>query len=106
MIGSLKPDLILTLTGVNRDSGKVTREAVFNGIGKFKVNNKILYPIISNLRVFKTEVEMEVLRYTNRISSEAHKEVMKNIRPGMKEYQMESLFRHYCYYNGGARHVR
>lgn len=96
---------LLTLTGLNTDSDKMTREAAFDGISNFKVNNKLLHPIISELRVFKTPLEIEVLRYTNKISSEAHKEVMKHIRPGMKEYQLESLFQHYVYARGGCRHV-
>ncbi|MCJ8733054.1 hypothetical protein PDJAM_G00218570 [Pangasius djambal] len=50
-------------------------------------------------------MELEVLRYTNRISSEAHKEIMKHVKPGHKEYEMESLFRHYCYARGGIRHT-
>ncbi|XP_036131355.1 xaa-Pro dipeptidase isoform X2 [Molossus molossus] len=55
-------------------------------------------------RVFKTDMELEVLRYTNRISSEAHREVMKAVKVGMKEYELESLFEHYCYSRGGMRH--
>lgn len=42
-------------------------------------------------------MELEVLRYTNKISSEAHREVMKAVKVGMKEYELESLFEHYCY---------
>uniref|UniRef100_A0AAR2K9H1 Xaa-Pro dipeptidase n=1 Tax=Pygocentrus nattereri TaxID=42514 RepID=A0AAR2K9H1_PYGNA len=76
--------------GVNTDSGSVTREASFEGISR---------------RLLKTDMELEVLRYTNRISSEAHKEVMKHVSAGQKEYEMESLFRHYCYSQGGMRHT-
>uniref|UniRef100_A0A673GRV0 Xaa-Pro dipeptidase n=1 Tax=Sinocyclocheilus rhinocerous TaxID=307959 RepID=A0A673GRV0_9TELE len=57
------------------------------------------------VRLLKTDMELEVLRYTNRISSEAHKEVMKRVKPGVKEYEMESLFQHYCYARGGMRHT-
>ncbi|TKS69770.1 Xaa-Pro dipeptidase [Collichthys lucidus] len=57
-------------------------------------------------RLLKTDMELEVLRYTNRISSEAHKMVMKHVKPGLKEYEMESLFQHYCNTKGGMRHVR
>uniref|UniRef100_A0A8C7ZXU7 Xaa-Pro dipeptidase n=1 Tax=Oryzias sinensis TaxID=183150 RepID=A0A8C7ZXU7_9TELE len=56
-------------------------------------------------RLLKTDMELEVLRYTNRISSEAHKMIMKNVKPGQKEYEMESLFQHYCYTKGGMRHT-
>uniref|UniRef100_A0A3B3ZW71 Xaa-Pro dipeptidase n=1 Tax=Periophthalmus magnuspinnatus TaxID=409849 RepID=A0A3B3ZW71_9GOBI len=76
--------------GVNTDSGSTTREASFCGI---------------NSRLLKTDMELEVLRYTNRISSEGHKMVMKNVKPGKMEYEMESLFQHYCYTKGGMRHT-
>ncbi|KAG8193287.1 hypothetical protein JTE90_003774 [Oedothorax gibbosus] len=104
VLASLQPELLLTLHGKNTDSGKDTHEAVFAGIGKFRVDNKALYPVITECRVFKTAAELEVLRYINRISSEAHKEVMRRIRLGMKEYQLESIFNHFCYFMGGARH--
>lgn len=54
--------------------------------------------------MIKTEPELEVLRYVNKISSEAHKLVMTKVRPGMFEYQAEAIFQHYCYYAGGCRH--
>ncbi|XP_064486588.1 xaa-Pro dipeptidase-like [Ornithodoros turicata] len=96
--------VLLTLRGRSSDSGKMSTEATFSGIENFKVNSSVLFEVIAECRVFKTPLELDVLRYTNRISSEAHKEVMRRIRPGMKEYQLESIFQHYCYYNGGARH--
>uniref|UniRef100_A0A2R8ME09 Xaa-Pro dipeptidase n=1 Tax=Callithrix jacchus TaxID=9483 RepID=A0A2R8ME09_CALJA len=104
VLTSRKPSVLLTLRGVNTDSGSICREASFEGISKFKVNNTILHPEIVECRVFKTDMELEVLRYTNKISSEAHCEVMKAIKVGMKEYELESLFEHYCYSRGGMRH--
>lgn len=46
---------------------------------------------------------IQILRYANKIASKAHVEVIKSIKPGMSEYQLESIFRHYCYYHGGMR---
>uniref|UniRef100_A0A4W3JYF4 Peptidase D n=1 Tax=Callorhinchus milii TaxID=7868 RepID=A0A4W3JYF4_CALMI len=77
----------------------------FPSLLRFSVNNTVLYPDMVECRVIKTDLEMEILRYTNRISSEAHKEVMKAVRVGMKEYELESLFEHYCYKRGGMRHT-
>uniref|UniRef100_A0AAZ3REY7 Peptidase M24 domain-containing protein n=1 Tax=Oncorhynchus tshawytscha TaxID=74940 RepID=A0AAZ3REY7_ONCTS len=93
------------LRGQNTDSGSTCREASFEGISQFQVNNTLLHPVIVECRLTKTDMELEVLRYTNRISSEAHKEIMKHVRPGQKEYEMESLFQHYCYSHGGMRHT-
>ncbi|XP_013417625.1 xaa-Pro dipeptidase-like [Lingula anatina] len=103
VLKNMNPSKLLILRGLNTDSGKHCREAAFDGIGDFTVDNKLLHPEIMECRVIKTDMELEVLRYVNRISSEAHKEVMKSIRPGMYEYQMESAFQHYCYVNGGMR---
>uniref|UniRef100_A0A5G2QM19 Xaa-Pro dipeptidase n=1 Tax=Sus scrofa TaxID=9823 RepID=A0A5G2QM19_PIG len=89
VLTSRSPSVLLTLRGVNTDSGSVCREASFEGISKFNVNNTILHPEIVECRVFKTDMELEVLRYTNKISSEAHREVMKAVKVGMKEYEME-----------------
>lgn len=105
VLAKQNPSHLLTLRGVNTDSGSTCREASFEGISQFTVNNTLLHPVIVDCRLLKTDMELEVLRYTNRISSEAHKEVMKHVRPGQKEYEMESLFQHYCYSRGGMRHV-
>lgn len=67
-------------------------------------------PVASHLashvisRVIKTPRELTVLRYVNQVSSAAHCEIMKSIKPGIKEWEMESLFQHYCYAKGGMRH--
>ncbi|CAI9735188.1 xaa-Pro dipeptidase-like [Octopus vulgaris] len=100
-----KPSLLLTLYGLNTDSGNKSTPAAFNGINKFKVNDELLHPEISECRVFKSDYELDLLRYTNKVSSAAHREVMRQIRPGMYEYQLESIFRHFCSYYGGGRHL-
>lgn len=104
MVSGGKPTL-LTLLGTNTDSGKTTRTAAFDGISEFQTDSKVLHPIISELRVIKTEEELKVLRYVSGVSSAAHMQVMRHIKPGMKEYQCESKFLHEVYHNGGCRNV-
>jgi len=97
--------VIYTLYGLNTDSKNWAKPATFPGINKYRVDQERLFPLIVECRVFKTEEELKVLRYVNRISSEAHKEVMRKCRPGMMEYQLESIFLNYVYSEGGCRHV-
>lgn len=100
-----KPSFLLTLYGLNSDSGNYSKEATFDGIENFKINNQILHPQISECRVFKSNLELEVIKYANKMSSEAHKEVMQNVKPGLYEFQLESIFQDYCYRFGGMRHM-
>lgn len=46
-------------------------------------------------------MELEVLCYINKIFSEVYCEVMKVVKVGMKEYELESFFEYYCYFWGG-----
>ncbi|XP_035011910.2 xaa-Pro dipeptidase [Hippoglossus stenolepis] len=73
VLSKLTPAVLLTLRGQNTDSGSICREASFEGISGFQVNNTLLHPVIVECRLIKNDMELEVLRYTNRISSEAHK---------------------------------
>ena len=54
-------------------------------------------------RVIKSDAEVALLQRVNDIASDAHMEVMRGAKPGMFEFQLESLFLHHCYYNGGCR---
>lgn len=99
------PSELLTLKGINTDSGNTTFEADFEGIEKFKVNNQVLHPEIAELRVLKTDYELEVMTYVAGVSSAAHRRVMRMAKPGIKEFQCESDFLQYTYSVGGCRHV-
>ena len=81
--------VLYTLKGENSDSGASAREAAFDGVDRFRVDNGRLFPILANLRVIKTPEEIEVLRYAATASSAAHKAVMRQVRPGVKEYQAQ-----------------
>ncbi|XP_075216119.1 dipeptidase C isoform X2 [Lycorma delicatula] len=75
---------------------------IVNGFRSLEYCSEGIYKALES-RVIKTPEEIEVIRYTNKISSEAHKVVMQKIHPGMYEYQGEAIFLEYCYYVGGAR---
>jgi len=96
---------ILILHGLNTDSENIMEGASFPGIDKFTVDKDILFPILSQARVIKTQKEIELMRYVCKISAEAHVLVMKSAKAGMMEYEMESLFRHHVYSKGGCRQV-
>jgi len=96
---------VYLLEGVNSDSGNSASPAAFAGDGAFERDRAALFPAIADLRSRKTGAEVEVLRYVNWVSSMAHAEVLRAARPGMMEYQLESLFMHHTYTHGGCRHV-
>lgn len=99
------PSLILTLSGHNTDSDLNAVPATFKGIDKYRQNCDILFPVIAECRVIKSAKEIEVLRYVAKVSSDAHKKVMKFVKPGVSEYQGESEFLHHSYSVGGCRHA-
>jgi len=47
--------------------------------------------IVHEMRVFKSEAEIELMQRAADIAAEAHVEAMKAVRPGMKEYEVEAL---------------
>ena len=47
--------------------------------------------IVHEMRVFKSEDEIELMQKAADIAAEAHVEAMKAVRPGMKEYEVEAL---------------
>lgn len=97
---------ILLLQGPNSDSGITYEPPTFENaaLSAFE-NHSILFPILADCRVIKSEAECLLVQHATEVSSFAHVYVMRNIQSGMMEYQAESLFRHYCYFNYGCRLV-
>ncbi|XGW19455.1 hypothetical protein V3C99_003365 [Haemonchus contortus] len=96
---------VLLLRAENSDSGNILEPPSFPGKELFDVDTNKLYPVMAELRVLKTDRELEVMRYASKIASEAHRATMKAVRANLYEYQMESVFRHTSYYHGGCRHL-
>ncbi|KAK7251484.1 hypothetical protein RIF29_34731 [Crotalaria pallida] len=96
--------LLFLLHGLNTDSNNFSKPADFEGIDMFDKDLTTLHPILAECRVIKTDLEIALIQYANDISSEAHVEVMRKAKVGMKEYQLESMFLHHTYMYGGCRH--
>jgi Xaa-Pro dipeptidase len=100
---ALRPEVLLLLQGRNTDSDLVARPAAFPGLEGFRTDLTTLHPHLVECRVHKSDDELGLLRYVNQVSSAAHAEVMRKIRAGMMEYQMEAHFLHDVYARGGCR---
>jgi Xaa-Pro dipeptidase len=100
------PQKLLLLQGTNSDSGLTYQPpAITNPILQRQVDTSLLFPILAECRVIKSQAELELLQAVAQVSSYAHAYVMRNTKPGMMEYQCESLFHFYSYYNYGCRLV-
>eukprot|EP00735_Rhodelphis_limneticus_P006160 TRINITY_DN18530_c0_g1::TRINITY_DN18530_c0_g1_i1::g.2806::m.2806 TRINITY_DN18530_c0_g1::TRINITY_DN18530_c0_g1_i1::g.2806 ORF type:complete len:519 (+),score=143.85,sp/P12955/PEPD_HUMAN/48.87/2e-157,Peptidase_M24/PF00557.19/9.5e-54,AMP_N/PF05195.11/4.9e-32,DUF3793/PF12672.2/0.22 TRINITY_DN18530_c0_g1_i1:75-1559(+) len=97
VLEELKPNKVHVLFGENSDSGHPVCTAKFDGMDKFDIEKSRLYVDISNCRAFKSELELKVMRFCAKVSSDAHVTVMQSVKPGMKEYECASLFKHYVY---------
>lgn len=95
---------ILLMRGVNSDSGNEYKPPSFESKG-IVCDEKILFPILAECRVQKSQKELDLIRYCTEITSLGHVWTMQKMKPGMMEYQGESLFRHFIYFNYGSRHV-
>ncbi|XP_037474724.1 xaa-Pro dipeptidase-like [Triticum dicoccoides] len=95
--------LLFLLHGRNTDSGNYSRPASFEGMDKFDTDLTTLHPILTECRVTKSDMELALIQHANDVSSEAHVEVMRRIKPGMTENQLESIFRFHASMHEGCR---
>jgi Xaa-Pro dipeptidase len=94
------PERIQIIGTPNPNTKKTLPEPTFDGIEKFRhlIRRDILYHKISDCRVIKTKLEIEHLKKLNDISSQAHIQLMQECHVGMTEFQLQSIFNHYCLY--------
>lgn len=58
---------------------------------------------LHDMRLYKSRSEIALMRRAAKISAAAHKRLMRECRPGLKEYELEGAFLHHCH-QSGARH--
>lgn len=94
-------EVIYILSGTNANSGLPVISAQLNFTGDYEYLNKRLcyddhvYMALCECRMIKTYSEQELLRYIGQITADAHREMMKTIKPGMNEREMENCFMNY-----------
>ena len=60
----------------------------------------MLDPLLHEMRLFKSEAEIELMREAGRISAQAHVRAMQACRPGLFEYQLEAEISHHFAMHG------
>jgi len=58
--------------------------------------------ILHEMRVIKSEAEIEIMQSAADIAADAHVEAMKSVRPGMKEYEVEAMLEAYFRKHGAS----
>ena len=66
----------------------------------FNINIKNVHNLIGKLRLIKTTEEVDRIKKAISITIEGVKELMKNSKPGIKEYELEAYFDFVCKKNG------
>eukprot|EP00347_Sterkiella_histriomuscorum_P002367 403368429 len=82
--------------GVNSDSDMPTQlpdEKLTEGQ---TLDKTTIYPILADTRVTKTDQEIDVMRWATSITVEGHIEFLRKCKVGMRESQIESIFKAYC----------
>ena len=97
---------ILLMSGLNTDSGKTSQAPTLpKSLQPFADSTDLLHNLLAECRVVKSPQERQLMRHVTELTSLAHVYTMSRTQPGMMEYQSESLFKHYAYYNFGSRHL-
>jgi len=81
--------------GVNSDSKLKTDLPHEKYLGSHTVNRTTMHDILVYSRVIKNDEEVMAMRWASQITAEAHVNVMRHVRPKMKECQLESFFNFY-----------
>lgn len=101
--------VIYLLSGTNENSGNPVFTAELKFVGELAYLNKRLnydryiYMVLADTRSIKTEKEKDLLRYIGKISNASHMNLMKKMKPGMYERDMENLFMTYLSENYRTR---
>lgn len=71
-------------------------EALFHNARERGANFEVMSPVplVLSLREIKSDSEIILLKTAINVTAEAHKEAMRSIKPGIKEYQLQAVIEH------------
>ena len=94
-------DLIYLLEGENEYTGKGQLDSQLDLKGDLSYlcerikHESLIYEVLCETRCIKADYEKELLEFIGKITNDAHLEIMKNIRPGLYERDLENVFLNY-----------
>ena len=98
---------LFVLSGVNTDSGNAVPSPSFpfssNEIHQHIDSSPLLFHVLSEIRVTKSNMEIALMRYCALAASQAHVAVMRTAKPGIMEYELEAWFLYNIYAKYGCR---
>ena len=102
-LADFNPTCIYLNKGVNTDSGTTVPSSWLDiaEIKQYKIDEAKLYEAFVRSRSVKLPEEIEIMRRVIRASSEAHVEILKLCKPGMKEFSLAGIFRSHISTNYG-----
>jgi len=88
------PNVIYVMDGaVSPYSGVGPLTPEFSWFTDVEINRGALYHVVNETRVKKSPEEIDLMRNAAKIGCDAHKFVMKNIKPGQNEVHVQTMFR-------------
>lgn len=98
---------LFVLSGVNTDSGNAVSPPTFpftsSDLDQRIDSSTILFSEHSEVRVIKSDMEINLMRYCALAASQAHVAVMRTAKPGIMEYELEAWFLFNIYAEHGCR---
>lgn len=78
--------------GMNSDSKLMTWIPDARYLDGLSVDRETMHDILAESRVVKNDEELLAMRWASQITAESHCNVLRNVKPGMRESQIESFF--------------
>jgi len=100
---TLNPSNIYFAYGKDKNSGLYPDIPNFPWLEQYKIDKDIFYDVLCETRAIKSKEEVDLMRFVNMMCSEGHIRVLRNSKVGLKEYQIEALFKFHSQERCGSK---